>query len=101
MDIESIISPHVWELEEYAPPDWSVLASRAGMSVEQLTRMYANENPYGPSPRARDALSRFDRYGQHPSYTALEKAVAGYAGVDPESIVLGNGGEYNRTVPVC
>ena len=79
--IESFFSPAVRELASYEPPDWEGLARRAGLDVAQLVRLDANENPYPLSPRAVEALARFDGYGYYPDYRPLEEAVARYAGV--------------------
>jgi histidinol-phosphate aminotransferase len=86
MDVKSLFSPHIEGLETYEPPDWEVLP-------ERLFRLDANENPFGPSPRVAEALARFDGYGLYPDYRALTEAVAEYAGTQPETIVLGNGGD--------
>ena len=91
--IESYFSPAVRELAPYEPPDWEGLARRAGLDVARLVRLDANENPYPLSPRAVEALARFDGYGFYPDYRELEGAVARYAGVGPENVVLGNGGD--------
>ena len=93
MNVESLICPHIQDLEPYEPPDWEALATRANLSPDQLVRLDANENPYGPSPRAVEALARFDGYGFYPDYRALTEVVARYAGASPENIVLGNGGD--------
>jgi histidinol-phosphate aminotransferase len=86
MDVKSLLSPHIEGLEAYEPPDWKV-------SPERLIRLDANENPFGPSPRVAEALARFTGYGLYPDYRALTEAVAQYAGTEPETIVLGNGGD--------
>ena len=91
--IEDLICSHIESLEAYQPPDWAALAQRAGKPVSQLIRLDANENPYPPSPRAIEALARFEEYGYYPDYRALTKAVASYAQVQPQNIVLGNGGD--------
>ncbi|HSR32208.1 MAG TPA: histidinol-phosphate transaminase [Anaerolineae bacterium] len=93
MDVKSLFSPHIERLEAYEPPDWETVAARAGRSPGQLIRLDANENPYGPSPRAVDALGRFEGYGLYPDYQALTQAVAAYAETKPENLVLGNGGD--------
>ena len=93
MDIKSMISPHVAELEPYVAPDWRALAERAGLQPEQLVRLDANENPYGPSPRVAEALAAFDGYGFYPDYQGLVEAVARYVGTGPDNIALGNGGD--------
>jgi histidinol-phosphate aminotransferase len=93
MDVESLISSHVRNLEAYKPPDWQELAARVGIPPERLIRLDANESPYGPSPRVLEALARFKAYGLYPDYRPLEAAVARYVGAEPEEIVLGNGGD--------
>jgi histidinol-phosphate aminotransferase len=93
MNVQALICPHVKKVEPYEPPDWEALAARAGVSPDRLIRLDANENPYGLSPRAAEALACFDGYGSYPDYRALTSAVARYADVAPANIVLGNGGD--------
>lgn len=110
MDGQSLIQTHVESLEPYVPPDWEALAARAGLAPDAppqgddrsfaslvtgggLIRLDANENPYGPSPKVAQALARFGGYGFYPDYRVLQATVADYAGVRPENIVLGNGGD--------
>jgi len=93
IDTVSLFCSHVEELEAYDAPDWQALAACAGLPVERLVRLDTNENPYGPSPAVREALSCYDGYGYYPDYRALTAAVAHYAGVAPENVILGNGGD--------
>jgi len=93
MDIMSLTSPHIQGLEVYEPPDWEALAARAGVSPDMLIRLDANENYYSPSPRVAEALARSEAFRFYPDYGPLKKAIARYAGADPEQIVLGNGGD--------
>ena len=93
MDVASLFSPHIEGLEAYEPPNLEALATRAGVSADQLIRLDANENPYGPTPRAVEALGRFEGYGFYADYRALAEALARYAGVSAEKVVLGNGGD--------
>ena len=93
MDIKALICPHLTELQPYEPPDLEAVAARAGLKVEQLIRLDANENPFGPSPRVAQALADFAGYGFYPDYKPLWEAVARYAGVAPEQVVLGNGSD--------
>jgi histidinol-phosphate aminotransferase len=56
----------------------------------------SNESPYGPSPRVLEAVSReVSRIGLYPDPRAaeLKKAIAGYVGVRPECIAIGNGSD--------
>jgi histidinol-phosphate aminotransferase len=93
MKIDSLISAHVQGLKPYEPPDWEGVAAQAGLAPDHLMRMDANENLFGPSPNVAAALARFDAYGFYPDYRALTAAVAEYAAVEPEQVVLGNGGD--------
>ncbi len=93
MQIDKLIRSHIMGIEPYQPPDLNGVAARAGVRVEQLIRLDANENPFGPSPRVAQALAEFAEYGFYPDYQVLRKAVARYAGVYPEQVVLGNGSD--------
>jgi histidinol-phosphate aminotransferase len=93
MHVESLFSPHVQGLKAYTPPDWDALAARAGMAPDQLLRLDANENPYGPSPQVAEALARYKGYELYTDYRRLRERIAGYSGVAPENVTLGNGGD--------
>ena len=88
-----ILHPYIEALEPYEPPDLEGTAARAGLRVEQLIRLDANENPYGPSPRVARALAECRDYAYYPDYRPLREALARYAGVGPERVVLGNGAD--------
>lgn len=93
MDIQSLICKNVTQIDAYNPPDWEGRAARAGLPMNRIIRLDANENPYGLPAHARQALAQFDRYQHYPEYRALTAAVADYAGVRPEQVLLGNGGD--------
>ena len=52
------VQPHLLAAPQYAsvqtPEEW---ARRLGVPVERIIKLDANENPYGPSPRALQALA--------------------------------------------
>jgi histidinol-phosphate aminotransferase len=93
MRIETLICDHIRDLKPYEPPDRVALAARSGIRPDQLIRLDANENPFGPSPCVAQALARFNGYGVYPNRRAIQSAVARYASVAPEQVVLGNGGD--------
>jgi histidinol-phosphate aminotransferase len=68
----------------------------AGIRPEQVLRFDANTAPHPPSvarPEVlADALSKVHGY-PHGGYAPLVEAIAAYAGVDPESVVLGAGAD--------
>jgi histidinol-phosphate aminotransferase len=79
--------------------DTSLARSAAKASVLRAApadpvRLNANENPFGPSPRAVEAMERCGRVAsRYPdsSYDELRRAIAAHHGVGPERIVLGCG----------
>jgi histidinol-phosphate aminotransferase len=74
------------------PPE--LLAAHLGLPAERIIKLDANENPYGPSPRARQALSQIDahRYPD-PAQKEMRSALASYAGVKPSQVIATNGGD--------
>ena len=58
-------------------------------------KLNANENPYPPSPRVIEAISRFDggTLKKYPSANAVElvKTIARYHGLESENVFVGNG----------
>ena len=85
---------------EFAPYAWAPsteeLARRAGLDPVEIVRFDGNVPPV-PLVSSRPgalaaALAEVNTY-PHGGYTALEAAIAGYAGVEPENIVLGAGAD--------
>ncbi len=86
----------VADLEAYAPPaDPATLAERLGRPVESIIKLDANENPFGPSPLVLERLSQYATYHIYPDAAQREGrvALAEYAGVPPEHLMLGNGAD--------
>jgi histidinol-phosphate aminotransferase len=71
------------------------LAARLNLSVEQIVKLDANENPYGISPRALNALSHlaFPNLYPDPSSAALRSALSGLSGVPAENLMVGAGAD--------
>jgi histidinol-phosphate aminotransferase len=96
MNVESLIQPHVREMKPYAPiAPLDVLSKRLGIAVDQIVKLDANENPYGPSPRVIDALARADQLYIYPDpdQNELREAISEFIGVDKEHILCGAGGD--------
>ena len=56
MKIERLIRPHLLNVKTYSavdPPE--ALAERAGIPQDEVVKLNANENPFGPSPKAVEA----------------------------------------------
>ena len=83
-------------LEAYSPPaDPAQLAERLGRPVESIVKLDANENPFGPSPLVQERLSQYATYHIYPDAAQREAraALAEYAGVPAEHLMLGNGAD--------
>ncbi len=85
--------PYLDRLEPYHPPDLDTVAQEAGVNRNDLIRLVANENPFGPSPLVADTLASFDQIQFHPDYRPLREAVARYAGLPLSHLVLSNGAD--------
>jgi len=92
-EIPSPTHPYLETMEPYEPPDLQGVAARSGLKVEQLIRLDANENPFGPLPQAVRALAAYPDYGFYPDYRPLRQAIARHVGVPSEQVVLGNGAD--------
>jgi histidinol-phosphate aminotransferase len=75
--------------------DLDAVAEQYGVRPEDVIKLDGNENPYGPSPRALDALRGAypaHRYGDA-DQRRLRTAIAARAGVGPENVVVGAGSD--------
>lgn len=61
--------------------------------MERVIKLDANENPFGPSPRALAALADTRVWNRYATQDELRPAIAEYAGVPEEQIVVGNGAD--------
>jgi histidinol-phosphate aminotransferase len=96
------VLPHLRDAPPYVPvlpPE--VLAKRLGLPVEQIIKLDANENPYGPSPKAIEALARARSYHIYPDpeQRRLREALGAYLGCAPGSIVVGAGSD--ELIEIC
>jgi histidinol-phosphate aminotransferase len=84
------------EIQSYDAPSTEEIARRVGLSPEQVIRFDGNTSPQAlPSTRAEaltEELGRINTY-PHGGYPQLERAIADYAGVAPENVVLGAGAD--------
>src|SRR5215216_635891 len=63
--------------------------------VDSIIKLDANENPYGASPLVQEMLSTFTGYSIYPdaAQRSARAALAEYAGVPADSLILGNGAD--------
>jgi histidinol-phosphate aminotransferase len=80
----------------YTPIEpFEVLSARLGIPIEQIVKLDANENPYGPSPRARQALAElaFAHIYPDPESRSLRAALSNLTGLSPEFLLAGAGAD--------
>jgi histidinol-phosphate aminotransferase len=96
MNIATLIRPDLAALEPYTPiAPFEALSERLGLPIEQIVKLDANENPYGPSPRALEAVAAYPHYAIYPDpdQLPLRRALARYTGQPESRILCGNGSD--------
>ena len=83
------LSPEARRLDPYTPGEQP--------RDQQYIKLNTNESPFPPSPRVLEALSRAEAERLYlysdPACAALNAAIAGYYGLDPENVISGNGSD--------
>ena len=80
----------------YTPIEpYDVLSVRLGIPADQIVKLDANENPYGMSPIAAQALagSQNAHIYPDPESRALRAALAGYTGLPADNLMAGAGAD--------
>jgi histidinol-phosphate aminotransferase len=96
VDIRRLIRPHLLGIPGYAPVrPVEIVARELGLAPEDISKLDANENPYGASPRVAERLSRYDQFHIYPdpAQREMREAIGAYVGVDPEQVILGTGSD--------
>jgi histidinol-phosphate aminotransferase len=96
-DAQKLIRPDIRDMEPYTPIlPFEVLSEQLGRSPDQIIKLDANENPYGPSPKALDALARLADVAPiypDPESRKLRAGLSDYMGVDSAHILVGAGAD--------
>jgi histidinol-phosphate aminotransferase len=83
-------------MQPYTPiVPFDVLSARLGRNPRDIVKLDANENPYGPSPKALAAISNLQYAHMYPDpdNTALRAALANHTGLPVENIFAGSGSD--------
>lgn len=92
---ESLVSQDIASMTPYAPGrPWRDLAKELGLKAEELLMLHANENPLGPSPKAKAAAAHhLEEVHLYPDGggTWLREKLAERHQVSVDQICLGNG----------
>lgn len=93
---DSFIRTHLRILSPYQPIlPFEVLSSRLGRKPEDIIKLDANENPYGPPPEVFEALGslKFPYIYPDPESRRLRAALAEDSGLEAEYILAGCGAD--------
>ena len=94
--VERLVRREIAAMEPYTPiMPFEVLSQRLGLPPEAIVKLDANENPYGPSPRAVEALARYRYFHIYPDpeQHALREALSAYLGMPKTMIMAGAGAD--------
>ena len=95
-EIAHLLRPDIAAMEPYQPiAPLEMLAARLGRPIEQIIKVDANENPFGPSPRALAALSSYPYYAIYPDpeQNLLREAISRYIDQPKQRIICGAGSD--------
>ena len=95
-DVRAIIRPDLLDLPGYVPiTPTDVLGEQYGITAGDVIKLDGNENPYGPSARALEAIDAERAYHIYPDpdQTKVREALADFLGVESERIVCGLGSD--------
>jgi histidinol-phosphate aminotransferase len=93
----ALLRPEITRMTPYKPiKPFHVLSRELGIPIEKIVKLDANENPYGPSPKALEALAAMSE--QVPVYpdpgsVDLREELARHLGVDAAQVVIGSGAD--------
>jgi histidinol-phosphate aminotransferase len=93
-EIKGLIRPELVSLGGYSPhKSPETLEGAVEVPLESIIKLDANENPYGCSPRVRQALAEYDSWHIYPdaAQTKLRQQLQDYVGVDASRIVAACG----------
>jgi histidinol-phosphate aminotransferase len=96
LDVLTFLRPDVATMEPYTPIlSFDVLSEQLGYAPEDIVKLDANENPYGPSPRVREALAAMPYPHSYPDPESrhLRRALADYAQVPTKYLLAGHGAD--------
>jgi len=95
-NFQNLVREDIKEMEPYIPiVPFEVLSNRLGRPPDEITKLDANENPYGPSPAALEAVTsgRWFHIYPDPESTTLREAISSYLNVPMDRLLTGMGAD--------
>jgi len=93
---ENLLRPHIRAMNPYTPIlPFEVLSEQLGFPADQIIKLDANENPYGPIPPVAEALAAllYTHIYPDPESRLLRQAIARSTSVPFENILAGAGAD--------
>ncbi|MEJ2558521.1 MAG: aminotransferase class I/II-fold pyridoxal phosphate-dependent enzyme, partial [Anaerolineae bacterium] len=94
--VTQLLRPDVATMEPYTPIlPFDVLSAQLGRTPEDIIKLDANENPYGPSPEVRKALAAmpYPHIYPDPESRHLRRALADYTRLPQDYLLAGHGAD--------
>lgn len=95
-DPQTLVRAHIRSMPAYEPVvPFEVLTQELGRPTEQIVKLDANENPYGPPPAVRAALASLENAHIYPDSSSrfLRAALARYHNVPQDNLLAGAGAD--------
>jgi histidinol-phosphate aminotransferase len=95
-NLNALIRPSLASLKPYTPIlPFEVLSQQLNRQPEEIIKLDANENPYGPSPLVAQALAQaaYLHIYPDPESRKLRAALADYTGVPADYLLVGQGAD--------
>jgi histidinol-phosphate aminotransferase len=96
MNPGSFVRSFITDLEPYTPIEpFEVLSQRLGLPAEEIVKLDANENPYGPAQEVIRALGElpYPHIYPDPESRELRVALSAWTGVPMENLIAGAGAD--------
>jgi len=94
--LPDLVRPEIVAMKPYTPiVPFEVLSAQLGRRPEEIVKLDANENPYGPSPKVQETLARANYLHIYPDPEAneLREAISAYTGVPKANLLAGMGAD--------
>lgn len=92
----SLLRPELADMEVYVPIlPYEALSRKLGIPVDQIVKLDANENPWGPLPSVQEALAEYSFFHIYPDpqQEELREALSGFTGVPKQYIFPTHGAD--------
>jgi histidinol-phosphate aminotransferase len=95
-EVEGLIREHIRDMESYQPVyPFEVVARQLGKDPQEIVKLNANENPYGPHPAVEETLRdlRYVHIYPDPECRLLREALARQLDLPIENLLVGSGAD--------